>query len=290
MQIKHVETFDDFLKLGARDWHPIHRWIYRGVPDAAFGMRPVIGRNPVKREGKLDTGRLLDDERQLLSEFKRKASAYSTAVPVGDLDWLCIGRHYGLATRLLDMTSNPLIALFFAAYPDSNTDFAIYRYWFSSWLEDQHSMDLKTLQRQKESMPLYPRLTAERFVRQSSVMLVCHKPWEDFDFSLAPENLTKIVFPAAIRNKIRHQLSVLGITPSFVRPDLDGLCQELNDNVIHRKKFWSSLPPLEGEELTQYEEFRTAMAPLVKRNKAKTERVGIGKQSKLALRSRQSTK
>lgn len=269
MQIKQVEDLQEFMSLGAHDWHPIHRWIYRGVPNAAFGLRPVLGRDPPLCDGKIDTSRLLHDEEQLLSEFKRQASAYTTAAPVGDLDWLCIGRHYGLATRLLDMTSNPLVALFFAAYAESDTDFAVYRYWFSTWFGDRHSMDLPSLQHQKESLPLYPRLTAERFVRQSSVFLICHKPHEDFDHPEAPENLTKMVFPAESRNKIRHQLAILGVTPSFVRPDLDGLCQELNDRILHRKMFWSSLPPLEGEALAMAERLRAALAPKKRKRVAK---------------------
>ncbi len=246
MKIQEVNSLDEFMKLGGRDWHPIHKWVYRGVPDADFGLRPAIGRNPIMREGKVDTWRIMDNEEHLLNEFKRHAPVYTEKSPVGDLDWLCLARHYGLATRLLDWTSNPLVALFFAANPEQPTNFAVYRYWFNSWLGDRHTMDMKTIQRQKESLIFYPRLTTERFVRQSSAFLLCHEPWRDFDFEDAPENLTKIVFPAETRNQVRYQLRIFGVTPSFVRPDLDGLCEELNDRILHPKKFWIPLPPLEG--------------------------------------------
>ncbi len=246
MKTSNVNTLDEFIALGTRDWNPMHKWVYRGVPDSEFSLRPVIGRLPRLRDGKVNAFDMLNKERMLLEGFKRRAPAYSEKSPVGDLDWLCLARHYGLATRLIDWTENPLVALFFAAHPDRSTEFAVYRYWFSSWLGEKHTMDLKTIQKQKESLIFYPRLTTERFVRQSSAFLLCHKPWEDFDYAPSPENLTKIVFPAEARIRIRHQLKMLGMTPSFVRPDLDGLCEDLNDHVLYREKFWFPFPPIEG--------------------------------------------
>lgn len=271
MKTVKVSDLDDFLEIGKRDWHPIHKWVYRGVPDASFGLRPVIGRMPILREGKVDEFDILNKERFLLEEFKRHAPAYSDKSPVGDLDWLCLARHYGLATRLLDWTQNPLVALFFAANPDRSAEFAVYRYWYSSWFSEKHATDIETLQKQKESSILYPRLTTERFIRQSSAFLLCHRPWEDFDSAVHPDNLTKIVFPSETRNHIRYHLRIFGVTPSFVRPDLDGLCEELNDKILYRRKSWFPLPPLEGEELDLFKKFRSGLRSKKTGNHKQTE-------------------
>lgn len=99
----------------------------------------------------------------------------------------------------------------------------------------------------KESLMFFPRLTNKRYVRQSSVMMLCHRPWENFR-SEYPKNVQKIIFPSGARNEVRHLLRVFGITPSFVKPDLDGLSAELNDRWIHRKRFWYPIPPSKAPE------------------------------------------
>lgn len=138
----------EFLSLQSSLWHPINfgHVAYRGVPDSRFGLRPVIGRNQWIRNGKTDPSQLLNTEWALLTDFKRRAPAHVTgATPMGDLDWLCLGRHHGLETRLLDWTTNPLIALFFAANSEMDTKFTVYTYWYNGHSGDDGTMSLKAL-------------------------------------------------------------------------------------------------------------------------------------------------
>lgn len=63
----------------------------------------------------------------MLSEFKRIAEIKLPRPPADneDLKWVQIARHYGLPTRLLDWTENPLIALYFSC-ADTETDGAVF--------------------------------------------------------------------------------------------------------------------------------------------------------------------
>jgi hypothetical protein len=62
-------------------------------------------------EVKTEIERFEDD---IFKSFKRKSRSYLSCIPEDDWEWLAVARHYGLPTRFLDWTKNPLVALYFA--------------------------------------------------------------------------------------------------------------------------------------------------------------------------------
>lgn len=82
---------------------------FRGHEDESFEIIPAIGR---KRRSPSDIS-ILDQERNLI-EMARYKLPHIFKSDLAPIDLLSLLQHYGIPTRLLDVTSNPLVALYFA--------------------------------------------------------------------------------------------------------------------------------------------------------------------------------
>jgi hypothetical protein len=67
-------------------------------------------------------------EREMLDDFQRRSVHLIDHHPGNSWDWLALAQHHGMATRLLDWTENPLIAMWFSMSPKSeiiNSDYSV---------------------------------------------------------------------------------------------------------------------------------------------------------------------
>ena len=108
-----TEVFDNKSALIARltELAESGNWVFRG-----YSKQDQLQPNIIRRN-------LVDQERDLLFEFERSANQYlNTSNPV---DFMSYAQHYGLATRLLDFTYNPFIALFFALFTPKGNKYMV---------------------------------------------------------------------------------------------------------------------------------------------------------------------
>jgi hypothetical protein len=109
------------------------RWLFRGQPDALWGLQPSIERVVVPPQSSPSAV-----EAFVIYEFKRRAHHYLDHVPASDdeLAWLALMRHHGSPSRLLDWTRSPYVAAAFAAF-DAGRDRA-----FAVWAIDQLQLEV----------------------------------------------------------------------------------------------------------------------------------------------------
>jgi hypothetical protein len=94
--------------------HWAGHYLYRGEDAESYALKPKMGR---LSEG-VPAGQP-NAEQAMLREFKRRAAPHVDRAPNNDWEWLSIAQHFGLATRLLDWSENPLVAVWFATYAPS---------------------------------------------------------------------------------------------------------------------------------------------------------------------------
>jgi hypothetical protein len=108
-----VASFPGLLSaMGRLTQYPAGRWIFRGQPDARWGLQPSIERLALP-----DGTTRFSAERFIRREFRRRAHHYLSQLPEphDELAWLALMRHHGAPSRLLDWTRSPYVAAHFAA-------------------------------------------------------------------------------------------------------------------------------------------------------------------------------
>ena len=100
---KREQLWSEFM--GWIDAHATARWVYRGLGDSAFALTPGVGRA---------AGYSPARERTILEIFERRAAEFTDTQRFNAWDLLALAQHHGVPTRLLDWTTNPLVAAFFA--------------------------------------------------------------------------------------------------------------------------------------------------------------------------------
>jgi hypothetical protein len=114
-----------------------NHYVFRGHANAAWPLQSSLER-VVGPAWSSDSARKSED--YSLERFKSKFHLYDrdNLMPDSKLAWLAVMQHYGVPTRLVDFTSSPYVALYFALetyQPVTRSDFAVYALDFSALME-----------------------------------------------------------------------------------------------------------------------------------------------------------
>ena len=248
-----------------------HAW-FRGHTRNIGELRPCVFRPQYSSP---EYG--INNEFKMAVNFKQGAPAIVDKVPAydDDLSWLFLMQHHGLPTRLLDWTESILVALYFAICSDDKEDGELWaidpnelnsknpllgfpakalsnnnvakcmaRMAFSKNYQ-QVAKDYEFDRIPENPLAILPPMHFQRMVMQLSVFTIHTSLKKEFNIEnkLDGENsIVRYIIPQSSKGKLLDDLSVLGVTPKALFPDLDGLSKTIV-NEIQTKESGPWNPP-----------------------------------------------
>ena len=89
-------------------------YAWRGQNDASWDLSASLFREIRNEVGELTEGRVRERELEVLREARRWALGRDLGPSATDMHMLAVLQHHGIPTRLIDVTANPMTALWFA--------------------------------------------------------------------------------------------------------------------------------------------------------------------------------
>jgi len=254
------KTLTDFVALvdGLQSKTEESLW-YRGCGKLTHQLQPTLYRH--KRKKKISELSLL--ELQLMTRFRQRSIPFHDRSLLDDWDALFFMQHYGVPTRLLDWTENPLVALYFALMSAPYKAKKSGELHFSSdaavWILDPIAWNRKSLEHQSfdggvltpgdealkgykpvpsysgmfnHPVGLYGAHNSSRIVAQRGVFTIFGQNVEPMETvfeknSFPSDCLIKIILRKEELHTMRKSLLQHGVVESVVFPDLDGLAREI---------------------------------------------------------------
>lgn len=224
MEIANVAGFIDYVLETSRGRSPL----YRGHSDKDYDLIPSLGRHIFHPDKSLcDPDYLRGRELESLAEFRGESVPFINDRNRTMLDVMVLAQHHGVPTRLMDWTTNPLVALYFAVRSvNQSTDGVVYI---------------------APPAPLLPREVANGEVLPIDVNQICHFVPQHIDlrvsaqfsvFTLHPDPYTAlnksalehVWFKGDKKNLIIAELHVLGVTAQSIFPGLSGIGERIRNS------------------------------------------------------------
>jgi hypothetical protein len=230
---------------------------FRGHSNKDYIIKPSLGRNDKNFKDWLFEMENTDDISEMqrksvglqqyewwsLSEFKAKKTPFHRE-NLNYFDLMILAQHHGLRTRLLDVTTNPLVALYFACEND-NVDgqlicfkkewskIKVIKTGVNDEIPNLFANEIRGFLHFIRSVDNYtfilPSHLSERIISQNGCFIMFKQPLLEINES---ENILKINIPKERKAIIRGELKKLGFTKSKIYPDLNSIASEIDSSLF----------------------------------------------------------
>ena len=204
VELHHVSDYIKYIEALPEGYIAKQKFLYRGESRTDYDLIPSIYRQTKTEELQISkTGEtkpiynstylLNNTESGILQQFITEAASYIQNLSTDDrFIWVEYAQHFGVPTRLMDWTTNPLVALYFACLGEANADGKVYilNHSFYQQITDKYTRKIlskKTIkqcaaemiwkEKEKEVFP-YPVIFQPYFLdRRMSAQSSCFMVW-----------------------------------------------------------------------------------------------------------------
>ncbi len=225
-EINDVADFIRYVLETSRSRHPL----YRGHSSRAYELIPSLGRHLTHPDGSSCPPEYLQGrEIESLNEFRGESVPFITDRNRTMLDVMVLAQHHGVPTRLMDWTTNPLVALYFAARGvHAKTDGVVY-------IAPSPPMLPKEV-RTGEVLPIeidggsiyhfVPQHIDMRISAQFSVFTLHGSPYKSVDKTA----FESVWFKGSQKELIFAELHALGVNAQSIFPGLSGIGEKIRNS------------------------------------------------------------
>jgi hypothetical protein len=235
-----IKNLADYMQILSKE--DDEKLLFRGHKNSSWELVPRLVRESgsVIKETSTSFFRI---EQGIIDEFKRRLPSFIQKTDLNFLELISLGQHYGLNTRLLDWTENPIVALWFSLQRgyylnENNKDSSIPAcVWMLKYKKSDilniNKLNPTSLKKIGRTRILFPPQQDRRHTSQSSVFTLHALPLNGIFIPMEKNRffirkLTKIIISAKLVISLKREVRRLATNQSIYQ-DLGSMCLDINE-------------------------------------------------------------